>query len=356
MKNTAHRPKSGPLHVDATARAKLESLASLLEPGSVPPPPMPSGHDARGELAERGIPSGIRPVAAIAATPVAKGAPRSYAMWITAVLVLALTVALAARGYGYYILDAEARLDHPEHRILSSTGFLGQGYGVVGTGLIVLNLLYLVRRMLAKWALGSMTVWLNIHVFTGLTGSVLILFHSAFHLRTTIAIVTAASLAVVVATGLVGRYLYALRPTGTMTLEQRLEELAPIFPEFVSSVRTILAQSKLKAVPADPSLFTVLFMIPRWLVEARYRRRAVRVAAKADAKVQRLKEREREFVVGVVRDVSRLVAGEVDALAGGALLRTWRSLHRFMAILMLLAVAIHIGVAWHYGYRWIFSG
>jgi fumarate reductase subunit D len=56
-----------------------------------------------------------------------------------------------------------------------------------------------------------------------------------------------------------------------------------------------------------------------------------------------------------VKDIARLWAGEIDRLAGGSLLRLWRSLHRIMAILMVLSVAIHIGVAWFYGYRWIFT-
>ena len=38
-----------------------------------------------------------------------------------------------------------------------------------------------------------------------------------------------------------------------------------------------------------------------------------------------------------------------------ALLRSWRGLHRFFALLMLAAVLLHAGVAWHYGYRWIFA-
>ena len=38
-----------------------------------------------------------------------------------------------------------------------------------------------------------------------------------------------------------------------------------------------------------------------------------------------------------------------------ALLRSWRGLHRFFALLMLAAVLLHAGVAWYYGYRWIFG-
>ena len=50
-----------------------------------------------------------------------------------------------------------------------------------------------------------------------------------------------------------------------------------------------------------------------------------------------------------------LAASEVDAHVGAALMRSWRSLHRFLAILMLTSVTVHIGVAWFYGFRWIFE-
>lgn len=50
-------------------------------------------------------------------------------------------------------------------------------------------------------------------------------------------------------------------------------------------------------------------------------------------------------------------AAAADARADGvtALLRSWRGLHRFFALLMLAAVFLHAGVGWYYGYRWIFS-
>src|SRR5581483_12226724 len=99
------------------------------------------------------------------------------------------------------------------------------------TLLILSNLLYLVRRRLTRfmsWA-GSVRAWLNMHAFTGLVGSVLILFHSAFQLRTPIATVTSVSLAIVVVTGLIGLYLHALVPTqGLKALEERLAEIEPL--------------------------------------------------------------------------------------------------------------------------------
>src|SRR5581483_11444679 len=108
------------------------------------------------------------------------------------------------------------------------------------TLLILSNLLYLVRRRLTRfmsWA-GSVRAWLNMHAFTGLVGSVLVLFHSAFQLRTPIATVTSVSLAIVVGTGLVGLYLYALVPReGLKPLQDRLKEIEPMLPGLAEQVR-----------------------------------------------------------------------------------------------------------------------
>ena len=54
------------------------------------------------------------------------------------------------------------------------------------------------------------------------------------------------------------------------------------------------------------------------------------------------------------RELHRASAAEARASGVAALLRSWRGLHRFFALLMLIAVGVHAGIAWHYGYRWIF--
>src|SRR5262249_15898773 len=146
---------------------------------------------------------------------------------------------LARRGYSFYRLSLADQTEHPDYRTLNPAGFLGHGYGIVGTALILTNLLYLVRRRLTRlppW-MGSLKGWLGMHVFIGLAGSVLVLFHSAFQLRTPIATVTSASLAIVVFTGLIGYYIHSLIPkAGLRPLKQRLEELQPLLPGLVEQV------------------------------------------------------------------------------------------------------------------------
>jgi hypothetical protein len=289
--------------------------------------------------------------------------PPETSFWRSAIrsllfLTLGLIIAYPlSRGLSFYKLGLDARVDHAEYRLLDPGGFIGHGYGIVGTALILTNLLYLARRRFTWLPLGSLNTWLDIHTVTGLGGSILVLYHSAFQLRTQIATVTSGSLVVVVLTGLIGRYIYALTPrAGERTLEERLRELDSVMPTFAASVREALRHEPMTTLPVNASLVRVLLTVPVWVLQARRRRRAVRRVGAADGQLVTLrKSGEGKFVKWVVSDVARLSASEVDRIAGGSLLRTWRSLHRVMAILMVLSVTIHIGVAWFYGYRWIFS-
>jgi hypothetical protein len=285
--------------------------------------------------------------------------PRWRAPSITIVVLAMVSSFLVWRGLDFYRQDLVARIDHPDYKALRPSGLIGHGYGIVGTGLILTNLLYLVRRRLAgvlpAW-LGSVKAWLDVHVVTGLSGSLLILFHSAFQVRTTIAIVTSASLAVVVMTGLVGLYLHALVPkSGLKRFHERLDELRPLLPGLVANVEDFVKSAPCTRLPADASLFATLITIPRWVLEARARRRGVRRAAQADKLLRVLANTDRAFARLLLEELGRLAAAEVDTHAGSAMMRSWRSIHRFLAILMVLSVSVHIGVAWFYGFRWIWS-
>jgi hypothetical protein len=267
--------------------------------------------------------------------------------------------ALLFRGYDYYRQDIVLRAAHPDYRTLNPAGHLGHGYGIVGTVLIVANLLYLVRRRLANvlptW-IGSMTAWLHAHAFTGLVGSLLVLFHSAFQVRTPIAALTAVSLGIVVSTGLIGLYLHALIPkAGLRPLHSRLGEIAPLLPGLAERVNQFVLAAPMTALPHDASLLRALFTVPRWASDARSRRRGIAVAAREDKAFRVLEHTDPRLARSFVAELADLAAAEVDTHAGSALIRSWRSLHRFLALLMLVSVSVHIGVAWYYGFRWIFE-
>ena len=282
----------------------------------------------------------------------ARAAREKRIPWLAIVLglfVTTLAALLLYRGWTFYKLSLEDRTEHPDYRTLRPSGMLGNGYGWVAALLVVMNLMYLVRRRLAGSKLGSMRVWLDIHVFTGLTAAVLVTFHSAFQLRTPVATTSAASLGVVVLTGLIGRFLYALTPAADrQRMRDALDEVEAEWPGHRAELTTAIDELPGPTVPANASLIRSLLAIPSWRRVGRARRDALSMIlppAKELTKAQRV----------AARRLLKAAAAEAGSSGMAALLRSWRGLHRFFALLMLAAVLLHAGIAWHYGYRWIFS-
>lgn len=277
--------------------------------------------------------------------------------FLLSVLVMcALTYVFWELGRDFYQSDLYSRVEHRDYEALRPGGLVGHGYGIVGTILILTNLLYLVRRRLARWSLGSMASWLNMHVFTGLVGALLILFHSAFQFRTPIALVTAVSLGVVVVTGLAGRYLYALTPLPDRAqLEQALASLDGVAPGCSSRVFHALAIHQVTRVDTHTSLLVKLAAVPKWVREARSRGFLVSYVIEDAPMSDVMGRKERRRFRKAKRAVRKYATREVVAVGASSLLQSWRGFHRLLALILVLIVPIHIGVAWVYGYRWIFS-
>jgi dihydropyrimidine dehydrogenase (NAD+) subunit PreT len=268
---------------------------------------------------------------------------------VLGVVLLAVTVGMAYRGWSYYRLPLEDRVEHPDFRTLRPSGLIGNGYGWVAAMLVVLNLSYLVRRRFGSARFGSMKTWLDVHVFTGLLAASLVSFHSAFQLRTPIASVSAISLATVVITGLLGRFLYALGPGGVRErLAAALDDVDALLPNTRVALQEGIASRPGPSVPANASLVRSLWAIPAWLRATRFRHQVLDVILPSRKTMSRDQKR-------AVKELYAAVAADARASGVTALLRSWRGLHRFFALMMLAAVFLHAGVAWYYGYRWIFT-
>lgn len=268
------------------------------------------------------------------------------------VLFIAGSTALLMRGYDFYRLSIVDRVDHADFRALSPSSNLGHGYGVAGTALILTNLAYLVRRRFARLSVGSLRAWLDVHVFTGLFGGMLVMFHSAFQVRSGIAMVTVGALLVVIVTGLLGRYLYSLSPKPEVErLRAQLRVLDAVGPGMGQMLSQRVALIARTTAP-PPSLLAVLATLPSWGRELRQRRAII------DQTIGHYAQYfgpELQLLARPIADCTGIYMSEVRSAAAGALLRSWRGLHRYSALLMVLLVGLHIGIAWYYGFIWIFS-
>ena len=273
--------------------------------------------------------------------------------WVGLVFLLGAGAGgLWAHGRGFYSLSVAERVDHPAFRLLSPGELVGHGYGIVGTALILTNLLYLVRRKFPRLPVGSLRAWLNLHTTTGLFGGILVLFHSAFQLRTPIATFTMWALVIVILTGIVGRFIHAF------TSEPDLSRLTDHY-RTLDSVRAGMGtelRRRLEGIERveakGRSLVSVLIAMPRWRREARLKKQTI-ASTLAELGVDH--QSELRLLEGRISDLRSSLVGEVRARAAGNLVRGWRSIHRLAALLMVLLVCVHIVVAWQYGYRWIFS-
>jgi hypothetical protein len=273
--------------------------------------------------------------------------------WLLFTLFVLGTGALLLRGWQFYTLAVGERVDHPDFRVLGPSTSLGRAYGVAGFCMILTNLAYLARRKLARLSLGSLRAWLDIHTFTGLFGGLLVVFHSAFQVRTPIAVITVGSLFVAILTGIIGRSIYTLTPKpDRVRLARHLAVLDHIGPGMGQTLAQRLGVVARARAPERSSLLGVALALPGYKRELDERRRVFD---------HTVREYARHFgdELGLVRrriaDCRGIYVCEVRAAAAEALLRSWRGVHRLSALLMVLLVVMHIVVAWYYGFVWAVS-
>lgn len=96
------------------------------------------------------------------------------------------------------------------HELITPESGLGYVFGIVGFSLIVILMIYPLRkrlRFLGK--MGEVKTWFKIHMFLGIIGPVFILFHCNFQLGSFNSNVALLSMVVVSISGIFGRFIYS---------------------------------------------------------------------------------------------------------------------------------------------------
>jgi hypothetical protein len=97
---------------------------------------------------------------------------------------------------------------HDEEYIVPQSG-LGYWLGIIGSLMMLALLIYSYRkRSKSHKSIGSIPTWFRIHMFLGVFGPVLILFHSNFRLGALNSNVALFAMLIVATSGVVGRYIY----------------------------------------------------------------------------------------------------------------------------------------------------
>lgn len=113
-----------------------------------------------------------------------------------------------------------------DQRYLVAESGIGYWLGILGGSMMLLMLVYPVRKMHPNWRfIGSVKSWFRLHMFFGIAGPVLVIFHSGYELGSLNSRVAFFSMLIVAASGLAGRYFYRHIHHGLYGSKIRFEEL-----------------------------------------------------------------------------------------------------------------------------------
>jgi hypothetical protein len=99
---------------------------------------------------------------------------------------------------------------HREEEYIRADTGLGYWLGIIGTTMMVVLLLYPVRKRVRLFrGFGKVPTWFRSHMIMGIAGPTLIIFHSNFHTHSVNASVALFFMLTIVASGIIGRYLFS---------------------------------------------------------------------------------------------------------------------------------------------------
>jgi hypothetical protein len=274
-----------------------------------------------------------------------------------AVTWLAVAAGFLFWGLDYYVLPLAERPYDPGHDLFKPTGLVGNRLAVAGTLMLTLGVAsYSTRK---RWGrlqrLGKLRHWLSFHIWLCTLGPFLILLHTSFKVGGLVSIAFW-SMVFVVASGLVGRYVYVRIPK---TLNGRFHSMR----EIEARQEALLADLRAAGALAEPDLAAIARadrdVEPHGLLHALLL--AVRFDLEGRREAHRLNGLLRERGVGAetrrrlveeAREHRRLAQQRVLLQPFGKIFRYWHTIHLPLAIVMFLILALHIGVAIAFGYAW----
>lgn len=273
---------------------------------------------------------------------------------ITTVVVFATIVLGVLGGWDYYTTPLARRGALATHRLLRPAAPLGHLFGIVGFLMMLAPVAYAMRKNIpALRRFGSMKTWLDIHVFSGIVGPVLVTFHTSFKFNGVVSVAYWSMVAVVMS-GFVGRYLYARIPRSLRGIElshaeldTRAEtlsaELADADPP--AGLRAAIDAFERRVVPASAdqtSFFGLFFGEMRMRRELAMLRRRIEESGAAPEVLQ--------SIVHVIAERATLLRQAAYLTRTHRLFELWHVFHMPLVYIMFAIVAVHVAVTVYMGY------
>ncbi len=256
-------------------------------------------------------------------------------------------------GKEYYTAPLIDRIYSDEHALFGTTGTLGLICGAIAMALFLSNFGYFLRKHVPiLHRVGTLRLWLDWHIASALIGCGYVALHANFTMRNWIVRACVYALVVVVATGLVGRYLLRFVPrtaTGRQLDEVGFsDEIMELIdqargdvlhdPEAVRAMQGLVDELDVEGAPT-------LAQLRRRLRECR---RYVRIIDRAMA--ERVTGKRRSETRELRRRMARFGMQAAVVHWAGRIMAAWRAFHRTFALLLLVGMLAHVALSLYYGY------
>lgn len=258
-----------------------------------------------------------------------------------------------AGGLQYYGTPARVRAYAPQHRLLRPSGPIGRNLGTAGFLMMTMPLVYAIRKKVRRLSrFGSMRSWLNVHIFCGTVGPVLVTFHTSLKFNGAIAVAYWSMVAVVLS-GFVGRYLYVRIPRTIRGVEAGYDDVVAEAADLKNSLEERglsnqlldrIARAEREAVQQAEEGGWRAYLVGHWRARRRIGRlRQELIAADVDSslvdEVERIERMRTQILL-------RLVTLERTKRAFAA----WHVFHQPLVYLMFGIGLVHIAIAVYLGY------
>lgn len=274
-------------------------------------------------------------------------------IWILYAVTIAAIVYIVSQAYDYYLTPYAQRIRHVDYKLLKPGGLISHGIGIVGTLMLISLLLYSLRKRFRFMSqIGNLSHWLDIHIFFGICGTLLVVLHSTFKLNGLVS-VSFWSMVIVALSGVLGRYLYTQIPrniSGTeLTLQQVKSQAEALYDRLVENYG--LSALEIEAIEQilKPTK-TTLFAAMNSDLFRYFRHRKVRQYLKKNSDVPGWKQKK---LIHATRE--KMVLERRIALWNRVheLFHYWHVFHKPLAIIMYIILTVHVSIAIWLGYTWI---
>ena len=285
---------------------------------------------------------------------------RKTIWWVIYLISIAILAWYFAKGYSYYMTPFAQRPHHPQYGQLRPAGNLGLAFGIAGSAMMILMLIYSLRkrtRLLGRFL--PLQNLLEFHIYLGIMGPLLIVLHTSFKVQGLVA-VSFWSMVAVALSGFFGRYLYLQIPRNIQGNELSLQEIDQMNNYLAHELRSNFAldDETFRRVDAicDASVqigagtvSAIMSLLRDDIFRPIAQRKLARSLSSAlpfsSAQLQSFLEISFERV-----QVKRRIAAMARVQQ---LFHYWHVIHKPFAIIMYIIMCIHIGVAVWTGYAWI---